>query len=285
MLQASRRCSTRWSSARAYAGQDQLFATLDTTTRHLYLGDAARQVSISDTVGFIRDLPHGLVDAFKATLQEAVDADLLLHVVDASNPHHPEQMAEVQGVLREIGADKHSPAADIQRQARPRRRSAAASFGICEDEMDLDGVRVPTHLSSVHARAARACAGPAGGASRRAIGLLGDTCRGHDPRGQRWNCTSAPGRSKLIGTIPPLTREEAKRMNAMPVWSRLRGMFNLNDGRWGRGDDSSSSNGGAATVLPQIGPMPNHLHPGTATPPPPGNNHAAAAQSTPWTRS
>ena len=90
--------------ARAYAA-DQLFATLDTTTRQLYLGDARRKVSISDTVGFIRDLPHGLIDAFKATLQEAVDADLLLHVVDASNPHHPEQMAEVQAVLKEIGAD------------------------------------------------------------------------------------------------------------------------------------------------------------------------------------
>lgn len=90
--------------ARAYAA-NQLFATLDTTTRHLYLGEANRKVSISDTVGFIRDLPHGLIDAFKATLQEAVDADLLLHVVDASNPHHPEQMAEVQAVLKEIGAD------------------------------------------------------------------------------------------------------------------------------------------------------------------------------------
>lgn len=90
--------------ARAYAA-DQLFATLDTTTRHLYLGEEAGQASISDTVGFIRELPHGLVDAFKATLQEAVDADLLLHVVDASNPHHPEQMAEVQNVLKEIGAD------------------------------------------------------------------------------------------------------------------------------------------------------------------------------------
>ncbi|MBS0342197.1 MAG: GTPase HflX [Proteobacteria bacterium] len=90
--------------ARAYAA-DQLFATLDTTTRHLYLGEGAGQASISDTVGFIRELPHGLVDAFKATLQEAVDADLLLHVVDASNPHHPEQMVEVQNVLQEIGAD------------------------------------------------------------------------------------------------------------------------------------------------------------------------------------
>ena len=89
--------------ARAYAA-DQLFATLDTTTRQLYLADAARSVSLSDTVGFIRDRPHGLVDAFQATLQEAVDADLLLHVVDASNPDFPEQMAQVERVLQEIGA-------------------------------------------------------------------------------------------------------------------------------------------------------------------------------------
>jgi GTP-binding protein HflX len=89
--------------ARAYAA-DQLFATLDTTTRQMYLGDLGRSVSLSDTVGFIRDLPHGLVDAFKATLQEAVDADLLLHVVDASNPNFPEQIAQVQAVLQEIGA-------------------------------------------------------------------------------------------------------------------------------------------------------------------------------------
>lgn len=89
--------------ARAYAA-DQLFATLDTTTRQLYLGDAARSVSLSDTVGFIRDLPHGLIDAFAATLQEAADADLLLHVVDGSNPDHLEQIEQVQRVLAEIGA-------------------------------------------------------------------------------------------------------------------------------------------------------------------------------------
>lgn len=89
--------------ARAYAA-DQLFATLDTTTRQLYLGEAGVSVSLSDTVGFIRDLPHGLIDAFQATLQEAVDADLLLHVVDASNPGFHEQMAEVQRVLVDIGA-------------------------------------------------------------------------------------------------------------------------------------------------------------------------------------
>jgi len=90
--------------ARAYAA-DQLFATLDTTTRQLYLGEAQRSVSLSDTVGFIRDLPHGLVDAFQATLQEAIDADLLLHVVDAANVDYPEQIAQVQAVLKEIGAD------------------------------------------------------------------------------------------------------------------------------------------------------------------------------------
>lgn len=89
--------------ARAYAA-DQLFATLDTTTRQLYLGDAARSVSLSDTVGFIRDLPHGLIDAFEATLQEAADADLLLHVVDGSNPDFWVQIDQVQRVLTEIGA-------------------------------------------------------------------------------------------------------------------------------------------------------------------------------------
>jgi GTP-binding protein HflX len=94
--------------ARAYAA-DQLFATLDTTTRQLYLGDnqgGGRSVSISDTVGFIRDLPHGLIDAFQATLQEAAEASLLLHVVDASNENYLEQMDEVHKVLAEIGADE-----------------------------------------------------------------------------------------------------------------------------------------------------------------------------------
>jgi GTPase len=89
--------------ARAYAA-DQLFATLDTTTRQMYLGEVGRSVSLSDTVGFIRDLPHHLVDAFAATLQEAHDADLLLHVVDAANPDFPEQIANVMQVLHDIGA-------------------------------------------------------------------------------------------------------------------------------------------------------------------------------------
>jgi GTP-binding protein HflX len=89
--------------ARSYAA-DQLFATLDTTVRQLYLEDAGRSVSLSDTVGFIRDLPHGLVEAFQATLQEAADADLLLHVVDAASPNRLEQIEEVMRVLQEIDA-------------------------------------------------------------------------------------------------------------------------------------------------------------------------------------
>jgi len=91
--------------ARSYAA-DQLFATLDTTTRQLWLEDAGKAVSLSDTVGFIRDLPHKLVEAFKATLQEAADADLLLHVIDAASPVVDEQRAEVERVLTEIGADR-----------------------------------------------------------------------------------------------------------------------------------------------------------------------------------
>ncbi len=92
--------------ADAYAA-DQLFATLDTTSRRLYLGDAG-QIVISDTVGFIRELPHQLVAAFRATLEETINADLLLHVVDASSPARLEQILQVNHVLQEIGAD-HIP--------------------------------------------------------------------------------------------------------------------------------------------------------------------------------
>lgn len=91
--------------SRNYAA-DQLFATLDTTTRQLWLAEAGRSVVLSDTVGFIRDLPHKLVEAFRATLQEAAEADLLLHVVDAASPQADEQIAEVERVLEEIGAER-----------------------------------------------------------------------------------------------------------------------------------------------------------------------------------
>jgi GTP-binding protein HflX len=88
--------------ARAYEA-DQLFATLDTTTRRVWIPEAGNVV-VSDTVGFIRDLPHGLVAAFRATLEETVHADLLLHVVDASSPVRDEQAQAVDKVLAEIPA-------------------------------------------------------------------------------------------------------------------------------------------------------------------------------------
>ncbi|HTD65122.1 MAG TPA: GTPase HflX [Candidatus Limnocylindria bacterium] len=83
--------------------EDILFATLDPTTRRLRL-PTNQNVLLSDTVGFIRKLPHDLVDAFKATLEEVVAADLLLHVVDISHPKAEEQIVAVNGVLDELGA-------------------------------------------------------------------------------------------------------------------------------------------------------------------------------------
>ena len=115
--------------AKAYAA-DQLFATLDTTTRQVYLGDALRSASLSDTVGFIRDLPHGLVDAFAATLQEAADADLLLHVVDAANPDYLEQIEQVQRVLEEIGAT-HVPQVLVRRHVEDADRANRELYSAC----------------------------------------------------------------------------------------------------------------------------------------------------------
>ena len=132
--------------ARAYAA-DQLFATLDTTTRQMYLGEVGRSVSLSDTVGFIRDLPHTLVDAFAATLQEARDADLLLHVVDCSNPAYPEQIQNVMSVLRDIGAadipqilvfNKLDALPEVQRPVE------------CVDTMELEGIEVSRIFLSAH---------------------------------------------------------------------------------------------------------------------------------------
>jgi GTP-binding protein HflX len=82
---------------------DQLFATLDTTARRVFI-EGEGQVVLSDTVGFIRHLPHGLVAAFRSTLEETAMADLLLHVVDSNSPERHDQVAEVNKVLREVGA-------------------------------------------------------------------------------------------------------------------------------------------------------------------------------------
>lgn len=133
--------------ARAYAA-DQLFATLDTTTRQLYLGDAGRTVSLSDTVGFIRNLPHGLVDAFAATLQEATEADLLLHVVDASNPNHLEQIASVLSVLRAIGADQVPQVLVFNKLDA---MDSATVPRTLVDAMELEGQSMPRLFASAHA--------------------------------------------------------------------------------------------------------------------------------------
>ena len=134
-------------NAKTYAA-DQLFATLDTTTRQLYLEGSTRSASLSDTVGFIRDLPHKLIEAFEATLQEANDADLLLHVVDCASPALAEQMAEVQRVLTEIGA-AHIPQVlvfnkldQLEETQRPRE---------LRDVLEVNaGLRVPRVFISAH---------------------------------------------------------------------------------------------------------------------------------------
>jgi GTP-binding protein HflX len=94
----------RLTQSKVYAA-NQLFATLDTTSRKLFIPDCGAMV-ISDTVGFIKHLPHALVEAFGATLEESVQADLLLHIVDAASTNRDEQIEEVNKVLAEIGANE-----------------------------------------------------------------------------------------------------------------------------------------------------------------------------------
>jgi len=88
--------------ANAYVA-DQLFATLDTTSRRMF-AEGQGEIVVSDTVGFIRHLPHSLVAAFRSTLEETAQADLLLHVVDVNNANRDDQIVEVNKVLAEIGA-------------------------------------------------------------------------------------------------------------------------------------------------------------------------------------
>jgi GTP-binding protein HflX len=120
----------RLTGAKAFAA-DQLFATLDTTLRRLHVR-GAEPIVLSDTVGFLRDLPHDLVAAFRATLAEAAEADLLLHVIDASHPNRHEQIAAVEDVLAEIGAD-------LVPQIRVYNKIDAAelSTGVERDESDI----------------------------------------------------------------------------------------------------------------------------------------------------
>ncbi|MFN4237115.1 MAG: GTPase HflX [Vogesella sp.] len=122
--------------AGAYAA-DQLFATLDTTSRRLYINQDV-SIVLSDTVGFIRDLPHSLVASFRATLEETISADLLLHVVDAANPMRERQVEEVNKVLKEIGAE-HVPQLIVWNKTDLRGLPPA----ILHDEFgDIEGVRI-----------------------------------------------------------------------------------------------------------------------------------------------
>ncbi|MBE0451791.1 MAG: GTPase HflX [Clostridia bacterium] len=97
------RMSTEGEEDKQVFEKDMLFATLDTSNRRIVLEDK-KEFILTDTVGFVSKLPHSIVDAFKATLEEALSADLLIHVVDASNPHHPMQMEVTHHVLKELGA-------------------------------------------------------------------------------------------------------------------------------------------------------------------------------------
>ena len=129
----------RLTGANAYAA-DQLFATLDTTLRRIYVPGAA-SIVLSDTVGFIRDLPHDLVAAFRATLATAAEADLLLHVIDASHPSRDEQAAAVNAVLEEIGAE-HVPQIQVMNKI----DAADLAAGI---ERDQSGIISRVRLSAL----------------------------------------------------------------------------------------------------------------------------------------
>ena len=121
----------RITQAEVYAA-DQLFATLDPTLRRVEI-DSLGTVVLVDTVGFVRHLPHQLVEAFRATLEETVEADLLLHVVDAASPEREIQIAAVNEVLQEIGSqsrilmiynkidclESHEPRIDVDEQGKP----------------------------------------------------------------------------------------------------------------------------------------------------------------------
>ena len=111
---------------------DRLFATLDTTTRRIYVPEAGT-VALSDTVGFIRELPHTLVESFRATLEETVHADLLLHVVDSASPARERQIEDVNAVLREIAADS-IPQIEVWNKIDLRDGGTAPEAGAVRDE-------------------------------------------------------------------------------------------------------------------------------------------------------
>jgi GTP-binding protein HflX len=112
--------------------KNQLFATLDPTTRKVTLGNG-REVLVTDTVGFIRKLPHDLVEAFKSTLEEVLYADLLIHVVDGSNPDYEDQVRVVIDVLSELGADDKATITAINKIDKCPGKFTAAEYGSMEN--------------------------------------------------------------------------------------------------------------------------------------------------------
>jgi len=121
--------------------EDRLFATLDATLRRLSLGDG-RTIALSDTVGFVRKLPHGLVEAFRSTLEETADAALLLHVVDAAHPEALAQLDAVREVLVEIGADAVREVVVLNQVDRVDRATLDDLERAVRDQRHADPVRV-----------------------------------------------------------------------------------------------------------------------------------------------
>lgn len=115
-MSANPACSTALTKSGIYA-KDQLFATLDTTARRLYISPEC-SIILTDTVGFVSDLPHKLISAFSATLEETAQADVLLHVVDAAAPNSGQQIEDVENVLQEIHLKRYSVHQGVQ-QNRP----------------------------------------------------------------------------------------------------------------------------------------------------------------------
>jgi GTP-binding protein HflX len=124
--------------------EDRLFATLDATVRRLPLEDG-RDIVVTDTVGFVAKLPHGLVEAFKSTLEESAAADLLLHVVDASHPEAEAHIVAVQEVLEEIGADAVPQQLVLNKVDRTDPASADALARRVQTELSMDPVLVSAH--------------------------------------------------------------------------------------------------------------------------------------------
>ncbi len=131
--------------------KDQLFATLDPTTRKVSLSNG-KEVLITDTVGFIRKLPHDLVEAFKSTLEEVLYADLLIHVVDGSNPEYEAQICVVNDVLAELGADDKDVIMAINKIDKCPGKFAAAEYKDAENAVHIsasEGIGLPQLISLI----------------------------------------------------------------------------------------------------------------------------------------